>query len=72
MSVASRKTWQRGLQILFIFFVPLGLVSCVLEVHVAIIRIQMELIVVLRIAGTPKIPLTAEGVGRKWREDRHS
>lgn len=56
----------------FIFFVPLWLISYFLEVPVAFISIKMEIIVVLRLTGAPKIPLKAEEVGIKWRKVRHS
>lgn len=56
----------------FIFFVPLWPISYFLEVHVAFVSIKKEIIVVLRLAGAPKIPLKAEEVGLKWRKVRYS
>ena len=47
------------------------LVSLVLEAHGAFLSIKMEIIVVLRIAEAPNIPLKAEEVGMKWEKARH-
>lgn len=55
----------------FIFFVLFWLVSLVLEAHGAFLSIKMEIIVVLRIAEAPNIPLKAEEVGMKWEKARH-
>ena len=47
------------------------LVSLVLEAHGAFLSIKMEIIVVLRIAEAPNVPLRAEEVGMKWEKARH-
>ena len=46
------------------------LVSLVLEAHGDFLSIKMEIIVVLRIAEAPNIPLRAEEVGMKWEKAR--